>query len=154
MEPAASANAPMSMIKRIRITVHIVWTLALTSFVSSLAAQEAVIPDPGLNAAIKEELNIIFGQINEQDLLSLTSLFAGDRNIRQTDGLEGAVNLTFLDLDSNLLTNFALPSGFTSLTTLDVSFNALTQCTIPEGQTNLESVVLEGNALTNFTAPG
>src|SRR6266566_4717138 len=99
MEPAASANAPMSMIKRIRITIHMVWTLALTTFVSSLAAQEAFIPDPGLNAAIRQELNKPTGPITEQDLLSLTSLFSGDRNIRQTDGLEAARNLNFLDLD-------------------------------------------------------
>jgi len=94
-----------------------------------------------LNAAIRQELNILTELITEQDLLSLTSLFAGDRNIRQTDGLEGARNLNFLDLDSNLLTDFALPSGFSSLTTLDVGFNALTQCTIPEGQTNLDSLI-------------
>jgi hypothetical protein len=45
-----------------------------------------------------QQLNII-GLATEQDLLILTELFANQRNIRQTDGLEAATNLNFLDLD-------------------------------------------------------
>ena len=45
--------------------------LALTSFVATTLAQEVSIPDPGLDAAIREALQKPFGPLTEQDLLSL-----------------------------------------------------------------------------------
>jgi formylglycine-generating enzyme required for sulfatase activity len=125
----------------------------LASFATPTWADEVSIPDPGLNAAIREELNKPIGPLTDQDLLSLTNLSAGERNIQRTDGLDAARNLRFLDLDSNALTNFSLPSGLTQLELLDVSFNALTQCAIPGELTNLDTLFLPGNALANFTLP-
>jgi hypothetical protein len=42
-------------------------------FTSFTAAFEVSIPDPGLNAAIREALQKPNGQLSQQDLLSLTS---------------------------------------------------------------------------------
>ena len=131
-------------------------------FVSSLAfalvclpatAQEIVIPDPGLNAAIREKLQKPTGPLTELDLLSLTNLDAPNRNIKGIDGLEAASNLISLGLERNGLTNFALPSQLTNLTTLDLSFNSIAQCFIPIEATNLTSIFLEENHLTNFDLP-
>src|SRR5262245_5894334 len=126
-----------------RMFFQIVSTLVLTSFIVSLQAQTISIPDPGLNAAIRDALHKPGGPLTEQDLLSLVSLIASERNVKRTDGLEGALNLTSLDLDSNSLTNFSLPSGFTKLQLLDVSFNLLTQCALPRALTNLETLSLQ-----------
>ena len=59
--------------------IHVVQPLVLTllfltSFVASTLAQEVSIPDPGLNAAIREALQKPNGPLTEQDLLSLINL--------------------------------------------------------------------------------
>src|SRR6185503_17608494 len=141
------------MKERTRTIFKIVSTLILTGVTLSIQAQNVSIPDPDLNAAIRDALHKPVGPVTEQDLLRLVSLIAGERNIKRTDGLDGAVNLNFLDLDSNSLTNFSLPSGLTKLQLLDVSFNSLTQCSIPRDLTNLETISLQGNLLSNFTLP-
>jgi formylglycine-generating enzyme required for sulfatase activity len=154
---------------------HFFQTLALTTLISSTLAQEVSIPDPGLNAAVREALQKPSGPLTQQDMLTLTVLSAGGRNIRSAQGLEAARNLNILDLDSNSLTNFAIASfltnlrildlfnnrltnlvlsgSSTNLVVLDVGFNSLAQCSLPAGLTKLDTLFLEGNVLTNFTLP-
>ena len=153
LETCGSSKLLTFMNKRTRTVFHIVTTLILTGFMLSVQAQNVSIPDPGLNAAIRDALHKPAGSLTEQDLLSLVSLIAGERNIKRTDGLEQAVNLTSLDLDSNSLTNFSFPSGLTKLQLLDLSFNSLTQCTLPRDLTNLETLSLQGNLLSDFFVP-
>ena len=116
----------------------------LSNLVVSTLAQEVSIPDPGLNAAIREALQKPIGPLTEQDLLSLTNLNARRRNVRSIDGLEAARNLVSLDLQINRLTNFSLPSELTNLSTLDLSVNPLTNFSLPSGLTNLTSLTIEG----------
>lgn len=149
--------------------------LALTHFVALTLAQEVSIPDPGLNAAMREALQKPTGPLTDQDLLSLTVLSACCRDINSLQGLEAARNLRILDLHSNSLTNaitinsltnlqivdlfqnrltsFVLPGARPNLTIVDIGFNSLTQCLLPNGLTNLDTLFLEGNQLTNFTLP-
>jgi len=54
----------------------VVTVMALTNFVASTLAQEVSIPDPGLNAAVRNALQKPGGPLTEQDLLSLTNLDA------------------------------------------------------------------------------
>ena len=65
-----------------RNIISIFATLVLTGFVAPIFAQEVSIPDPGLNAAIREALHKPAGPLTQQDLLSLTVLSASSRNIR------------------------------------------------------------------------
>src|SRR5215471_14341703 len=95
--------------------------LAVVSPVASLLAQEVLVPDPGLNAAIRAALQKPTGPLTQQDLLSLTSLDASRRNVASIQGLEAARNLRSLDLQINRLTSFLLPADFTSLLVLDLS---------------------------------
>ncbi len=163
------------MNKRMGTVSYIIATLILTGFMSSTFAQEVSIPDPGLNAAIREALQKPTGPLTEQDLIRLTNLSACCRNISSVQGLEAARNLKILDFDSNSFTNFALPSALTNLTildlfnnhltnfilpsplpnltVLDIGFNSLAQCSLPGGLTNLDTLFLEGNSLTNFALP-
>jgi hypothetical protein len=114
---------------------------------------EVSIPDAGLNAAIREALNKATGPLTEQDLLSLTNLDAGNRNITNVTGIDAARNLISLGLFNNHLTNFVLPIEFRNLAVLDLGFNGLAQCVLQEGMTNLNTLFLEGNALNNFILP-
>jgi formylglycine-generating enzyme required for sulfatase activity len=128
-------------------------TLIMQGSTAPARAQEIAIPDPGLNAAVREILQKPSGPLTEQDLLSLTYLDAHHRNISTVDGLEAARNLTVLFLNSNLLTNFALPSGLTNLIVLDLSLNQLTNVSLPGGLTNLTTLVIEGNPLPSLLVP-
>ena len=163
------------MTKRVNTFRRIVSTLTLTSFLVSAHAQEVSIPDPGLNAAIRQTLQKPSAPLTESDLLSLTNLLAGHRNISSVEGLEAARNLRILDLDGNSLTNFPIADALTNLTILDlfgnhlvsfvlsnapprlrildIALNALTQCSLPAGMTNLDTLFLENNALTDFNLP-
>jgi len=125
----------------------------LTSFASLTLAQDVQVPDPGLNAAIRDALGKPSGPLTVQDMLSLTNLNARNRNVSSIEGLDAARNLVSLDLQINRLTNFSLPSELTKLTTLDVSVNPLTNFSLPSGQTNLASLIMEGCQLTNLTLP-
>ncbi len=125
-----------------KTTVHVTQPLVLSllilvSFAASSLAQEVSIPDPGLNAAVREALQIPTGPLTEQDMLNLTVLEARGRNVSSIEGLQAARNMVVLDLQSNVLTSFSLPSSLTNLETLDVSLNSLTNCSLPSGLTNL-----------------
>src|ERR1043166_9395436 len=145
--------APLTCMNERMTVSRILCALVVMGFILSIHAQDLAIPDPGLNAAIRDALHKPGGALTEQDLLRLVSLIAGGRNIKRTDGLDGAANLNSLDLDSNSLTNFSLPGSLTKLQLLDVSFNSLAQCSIPRDLTNLETISLQGNLLSNFTLP-
>jgi len=140
-----------TIIEFIRPLVSIL--LALTGFVASTLAQEVTIPDPGLNAAVREALQKPNGPLTEQDLLSLTNLDAGFREVSSTEGLEAARNLERLFLDSNRLTNFSLPGTLTNLIELELSFNPLTNCTLPGGLAKLETVHIQLAPLPQLTLP-
>ena len=136
-----------------RTIFYIIPTLILSSFIVSAPAQEVSIPDPGLNAAIRDALQKPSGPLTEQDLLSLTNLDASRRNVRSIDGLETARNLASLDLQINRLTNFSLPTQLTNLMALDLSVNPLTNISLPSGLAHLTSLVLENDGIRNLTLP-
>jgi len=136
-----------------RTIISAIATVILTGFIPSSRAQEVSIPDPGLNAAIREALQKPNGPFTEQDMLSLTNLNASRRGVTNLAGLEAARNLVTLDLQINRLTNFSLPSELAKLNTLDVSVNALSNCFLPNGLTNLGKLVLEANQLRSLTLP-
>src|SRR5690349_17802049 len=82
----------------------VIGLLFLHNFITPGLAQTVSIPDPGLNAAIRDALQKPTGPLSVQDLLALTHLDARLRNIRSVEGLEAAGNLSALVLSQNLLT--------------------------------------------------
>src|SRR6267154_1189145 len=102
---------------KLKSVFHVVQVLFLASFLASALAQDVSIPDPGLNAAIREALGKPSGPLTVQDLLSLTNLNARSRNVSSIDGLEAARNLVSLDLQINHLSNISLLSALTNLST-------------------------------------
>ena len=85
----------------------------LTGAVVSTRAQEVSVPDPGLNAAIREALQKPFGPLTEQDLVTLT-------------------NLTSLVLAGNQLTNLVLPSDLSQLVEIELGENNFdTETSVP-----------------------
>src|SRR5213594_157552 len=127
--------------------------LVLASFVTATLAQEVQIPDPGLNAAIREALEKPAGPLTEQDLLNLINLDASSRDVSSVEGLEAARNLERLFLESNRLTHFSLPGTLTNLIELNLSFNPLTNCSLPSGLANLATLNIGFSLLTELTLP-
>lgn len=126
--------------------------LILAGAITALA-QNVAIPDPGLNAVIRETLQKPIGPLTEQDLLTLTNLQACCRNIQNLQGIEAARNLAVLNLEDNALGSFQFPTNLTRLATLILSDNPLTNLFFPDGLTNLTTLVIESCGLTNFTVP-
>ena len=114
--------------------------LVLGNFVSSTFAQEVTVPDPGLNAAIREVLQKPAGPLTENDMLNLTVLSACCRGINSIQGLETARNLTILDLHSNSLTNCVVPNSLTNLHIIDLFQNQLASFVVPAALSNLTIV--------------
>jgi formylglycine-generating enzyme required for sulfatase activity len=139
------------MIKLITV-IRVFLALALINTITTATAQEVIIPDSGLNAAVRAGLNKPSGPLTRQDMLNLTVLNAHDRNISNLAGLEAARNLNTLLLFSNHLTSFSLPT-LTNLVSLNLSLNSITNVALPAGMANLFSLILSDNPLAQLTLP-
>lgn len=156
----AQTNDGVMVLRRMRAagsawSLALAW-LALAGWVITIPAQEVFIPDPGLNAAVREALQKPVGPLAPQDLLSLTNLSAISRNITNLQGLAAAHNLSTLFLDDNQLTDRSFPEGLTNLTSLSflvLNGNPLTSLPSLDGLTNLTQLRVETGELTNFTLP-
>ena len=127
--------------------------LILAGFVASTRAQGVSIPDPGLNASVRQALNKPVGPLTAQDMLALSNLDARSRSISSVEGLQVARNLSQLFLDFNSLTNFDLPNTLTNLDLLTLGLNPLTRLSIPSGLTKLRILAMDDCLLTNLTLP-
>src|SRR5215471_11677909 len=97
--------------------------LAFASLLTPAFGQTVSIPDPGLNAAVRNALQIPTAPLTEQDLLQLRNLDASRRNVKSAVGLDSARNLVSLNLQINQLTNFSIPTTLTNLLVLDLTAN-------------------------------
>ena len=127
--------------------------LVLANCIASLQAQEVSIPDPNLNAVVRETLRKPNGPLTQLDMLGLTNLSAIFRNITNVTGLEAAQNLVSLDLQDNRITSLDFPPNLTRLVFLDISENRFPQLTLPSGLSNLTTLRAEFGGLTNVTLP-
>src|SRR5262245_25944567 len=148
-----AALSPPTNVLNLKTILCVISTLALASFITTAPAQEVIIPDAGLNAALRAALQKPAGPLTAQDMLSLTNLNAGNRQISSVAGLEAAHNLRFLGLEENAITNFPIAGALTNLTNLDLSGNLLNNLVLPPGLGRLELLNLAGNVLTNLTFP-
>ncbi|HXT39303.1 MAG TPA: SUMF1/EgtB/PvdO family nonheme iron enzyme [Candidatus Angelobacter sp.] len=127
--------------------------MALISFATPTPAQEVSVPDPNLDAAIREVLGKPAGPLTQQDMLGLTNFGAVFRNITNVQGLEAARNLVSLDLQDNRITNVNILTNLTRLVLLDLGENRFPEFTLPPGLTNLAKLRLESGVLTNLSLP-
>lgn len=118
----------------IATTLLVLVALALTVFPGSMAAAATPvnIPDPGLDAAIRDALGIgPSDPITKEALADLESLDASNRGIKSLEGLEHCQKLKVLDLSQNELDDtddtavLARLWVLTKLEVLDLSGNNL-----------------------------
>ena len=102
------------------------------------AAQVVSFPDPNLEAAVRDALQIYEPtDIYQADMDTLTNLYAGSRNIADLSGLETATNLQVLDCSWNPLASVAPLAGLTKLVELHMDFCQVTNPAPVAGLTNL-----------------
>ena len=127
-------------------------------------ADPVTIPDEVLRQAVRDALNKPEGDITCADLASLTELRqqgrqgtdpqTPDRFVASLEGLQYAVNLTTLQLMSNLtLTDVSLLSGLTELTDLDLSGNRISDVTPLSELVNLTRLDLGFNLFIGDVGP-
>ena len=131
------------------------------------------IPDPGLEAAVREALDRPAGEITSHDLAGLISLDASWREIDDLSGIEYARNLQelnlwgnrltavdalanleklkVLNLRSNLLANSGPLGSLSDLSWLDLSDNLLNNIGSLTNLTGLVGLNLSGNSISDLT---
>ena len=115
-------------------------------------AQVVDIPDPHLRAAVEKALSKASGTpITAADMAELTALHAPNANISNLTGLEGATNLTRLDLGENALRDISVLAGLTNLTNLSLDFNNITDISVLTGLTKLTALELGYNAIMDHS---
>ena len=121
---------------------------------------EVNIPDPNLEAVIRDKINKPEEPITKSDLEGITFLEAPDNNIRDITGIEGCVNLERLFLggteetgwrSSNEIEDISPIVGLTKLTELWLGANKIRDITPLSNLTNLAILVLQGNQITDIT---
>ncbi len=97
------------------ITVTAYQSDDLTSTKAFIIDIPLVIPDSNLEAAIREAINKPEGSIYTSDLQPLTTLEAQERGISDLTGLEYCVNLQYLDLWGNNISDISALAGLANL---------------------------------------
>ncbi|TDL70989.1 LPXTG cell wall anchor domain-containing protein [Rhodococcus qingshengii] len=130
-----------------------IWGSAFTYVMTPPVPEGEIVQfkDSALKEAVRDALHIYSRDLYESDMKMLTNLDASDRGIEELDGLELAVNLMELQLDSNLVRNLEPIAGLTSLTFLSMSDNKLSELTGLAPFTNLEALFLDSNGIKDIS---
>lgn len=110
-----------------------------------------VFPDPNLEAAIRAAISKPAGDIYDTDLLGLTVFNAYVQNIQNLTGLEYAVNLNYLSLGGNTITDLAPLAGLIHLEYLSLPFNQISDLGPLAGLINLRMLSLAFNQISDIT---
>jgi len=110
------------------------------------------VPDPNLEAAIRDELGIPTEQpqLTVGDLNSLTFLDASERGIEDLTGLEAAHNLEFLNLTGNQIVDLSPLSELTILSNLDLPGNQVIDLNPLSELFSMINLHLEGNRIVDI----
>jgi len=116
-----------------------------------LAVAEAVaFPDPNLEAAIRQALDMPEGMLTRADLARLKSLEAVGRGISDLSGLEHCTHLTLVELTNNNLSDITPLERLIMLETVWLSMNQISDITPLEHHPNVHAIALDWNAVADI----
>ena len=140
-------------VKRVSITITVLFSLLLPIFVQAQQEPPKVIsiPDANLATAVQE---IIGDTITTQTLLNLTGLNADTRQIADLTGLEHAHNLRYLNLQRNAISDISPLSGLTQLTVLLLASNNISDISPLANLKQLTDLGLLNNNISDISALG
>ena len=126
--------------------------IIITHWCSTISAQLVDIPDPNLESAIRETLNLSDNRsITQQEILRLTNLEAAEKGITDLTGLEHATFLQVLDLPGNLVENLTPLMNLMQLIRLSLDNNQIRDISPLANLTNLERLRLSGNQIGDIS---
>ena len=118
----------------------------------STSAQVVSIPDANLRAAINEALGKPENaRITHEEMLTLTELFADNREITDLTGLETATNLRDLALRDNLISDLTPLASLTRLTQLALNNNAILDISPLASLTDLREIGIHHNLVSDLS---
>lgn len=152
----------------------LVFVVAAVSLIPQASAQVVEIPDPNLEQAIREELNLPDEiPITQQEMLGLNSLDASNSNITDLTGLEhatylygflgsdnhihnleplaGLIRLETLALNANQISDLSPLANLTNLTGMDLGWNNISDITPLANLTKLEWLNLTHNSIEDIS---
>ncbi len=106
--------------------------------------------DSNLKASIEEEFGVANPTIGLMQFLENPEFI--NKGIVDLTGLEYAVNLRWLKLTWNQITNISALSGLTNLKVLDLGGNQIYDISALSGLTNLEYLILHNNQISDISA--
>ncbi len=109
------------------------------------------IPDEALREAIRNTLNVYDRDLYTSDLEELTSFSANHQGISNLTGLEYAVNLMYLDVSFNKISDVTPLQELTSLTSLILWSNEITNIDSLSQLTNLNYLDLDTNKINDVS---
>lgn len=110
------------------------------------------IPDSALRSAVRLQLGLASSSISCADMQGLTSLTASGLGIASLEGLQHAVNLSFLDAYANRISDLTPLAGLTSLEVLNLWINEVNDASPLAGLTNLTFLSLADNLINDISA--
>ena len=135
-------------IKFLLLGVLSLWLLAP----AVVSAQVVEIPDPNLRAALAEALNKAPGDaITRAEMETLVELRARSREITNLRGIEFAINLDWLDLWHNTISDISPLASLTNLHWLNLWSSNISDISPLASLTNLESLHLGGNNISDIS---
>ena len=140
-------------VKRVSITITALFSLLLPIFIQAQQKPPKVvsIPDPNLEAAIRQAIGDV---ITTHTLQNLTHLTAEKRQIEDLTGLEHAHNLRSLNLQRNAISDISPLSGLTQLTVLLLALNNISDISPLANLKKLTSLGLLNNQISDISALG
>ena len=125
---------------------------ALCGFWQRANAQIVEIPDPNLERAIRERLELSSEvPITQLEMLKLFRLNAQGMQIENLAGLEYATNLEILTLEANRITDIGPLSNLTALRTLRLGHNYIVDISPLANLTQLKELNLYDNLILDFS---
>jgi hypothetical protein len=126
--------------------------ILLFSFPGNAKAEETLIPDPNLEAAIRLQLNLLQKPLEKADLLKLTSLYPQDssKKIKNLEGLQYSENLGSLFLPGHDIQQLEPLQNMKSLGFLALDGNQISNIEPLRNNINLSRLVISGNQIENI----
>ena len=147
-----------------RITFHIsrslvlpfspllVFVVVAALLIPQASAQVVEIPDPNLEKAVREALELTDNApLTQQEMLKLTYLTPFNQGITDLTGLEHATNLNDLNLGLNRIDNLEPLASLIQLETLDLLGNRIKDITPLANLRNLTTLILSYNQVSDLT---
>ena len=107
--------------------------------------------DANLEKAIRDALGIPTELLKKEDLAGLKELVV-KRGITNFTGIEHCTNLTYLNIDSNQISDLSLLANLANLTALSIDTNQLTDVSPLTNLANLTQLWLHYNQLSDIGA--